>query len=93
MGTTKVLRSYKYHDKSIFVHKNTLKYLRATAGNICTCICIKLAFREVCGKETIWESAHFLPAILSAPKGEFFIYLDFSLELTPVVLWISGHVK
>lgn len=28
MGTTKVLHSYKYHDKSIFVHKNTLKYLR-----------------------------------------------------------------
>lgn len=47
----------------------------------------------MCGKENIWESAHFLPTTLSAPKGEFFIYLGFSLELTPTVLWISGHEK
>lgn len=47
----------------------------------------------MCGKENIWESAHFLPTILSAPKGEFVIYLDFSLELPPKVLWIPGHEK
>lgn len=40
----------------------------------------------MCGKENIWESAHFLPTILSAPKGEFFIYLDYSSELPPTVL-------
>lgn len=27
MGTTKVLCSYKYHDESVLVHKDTLKYL------------------------------------------------------------------
>lgn len=36
MGTTKVLRSYKYHNKSILVHKNTLKYLREHQQEIYT---------------------------------------------------------
>jgi len=36
MGTTRVLHSYLYHDKSVLVWENTLKYLRERGQEIYT---------------------------------------------------------